>query len=105
MLPHLVGVDLLALRRVHALALQELAAHDAAVPDGWLEDEQGVVHHEVAQHKAAPCNRLGGTQKPRATAAASRVCCIFYKVLHTQRSPDAGLGLAQQQRAVQEMLV
>jgi hypothetical protein len=50
---HLVGVDLLALWLVHPLALQELAPHNAAVPDGRLKDEQAVIHHEVAQHKAA----------------------------------------------------
>lgn len=53
--PHLVGVDLLALWLIHPLPLQKLAADDAAVAHGGLEDEQAVVHHEVAQHKAAPC--------------------------------------------------
>lgn len=81
MLAHLVGVDLLALRLVHALALQELAAHDAAVPDGWLKDEQGVVHHEVAQHKAAPCSRFGGKHRNRVQQQQRHesvaFCCIL----------------------------
>ena len=52
---HLEGVDLLALWLIHTLALQELAALNATVPDGRLKNEQAVVHHEVAQHKAATC--------------------------------------------------
>lgn len=50
---HLEGVDLLTLRLVHSLALQEFATDNAAVANGWFKDEQAVVHHEVAQHKAA----------------------------------------------------
>lgn len=71
----LIGVDLLALGLVHALPLQELAAADAAVADGWLKLRAGgmanITHWAATGRQAAIVRpRRPSGNKPQHSMAA-----------------------------------